>query len=98
MKLLRTYIENAASITRLYQEEMPIEHARCLLLVAEVSNRFPRHEDNPAREARLAANERIMQRAFADGHGDISRNVLEFRFSEEDFPKVLEEKIFCLWR
>lgn len=91
-------IDFAARITRIYQDEMPIEHARCLHMLAEISDRQPPQEESVTFEARLAANHLILKHAHAGGDADVRYIAAETGSSQTQFEDAISEKIFCLWR
>ena len=100
--VVRAYILDALRITRIYKDEMPLEHARCLHLLADLSNfeSVGSNDYNLAYEVRLAANKEILDHASREQSGstDIRRSALENRFDKEEFEKALTDKVFYLWR
>ena len=93
---------DALRITRIYKDEMPLEHARCLHLLADLSKfeSVGSNNYNLAYEVRLAANKEILDHASREQSGstDIRRSALENRFDKEEFEKALTDKVFYLWR
>lgn len=77
---------------------MPMEHARCLLMIHEVSSRLPAEDESLTNETRLAANTLILNYRRAGGITDVRPSGLEQEFSATEFDESLAEKIFCLWR
>lgn len=100
--MIRTYVLDALRITRIYKDEMQIEHARCLHLLADLSNFQPLRSDDysVAYEARLAANKEILDHAHhqESGFTDIRRSALGTGLDRGEFDRTLGEKIFCVWR
>lgn len=77
---------------------MPMEHARCLHMLAEISSRQPPQNESVTHEARLAANLLILKHVHAGGDADVRHIAFETEAPQARFEEALAEKIFCLWR
>lgn len=88
---------------------MPMEHARCLHLLVEISKRQPEMEESVTYEAKLAANELIYKYLTThDGtnlpeyNDSVSRHTrptrVEIGLAQIDLEKAVEDNIFCFWR
>jgi hypothetical protein len=56
---------------------MPMEHARCPHMLAEISSRQPPRDESVTHEARLAANQLILKHAQEGGDLDVRHIALE---------------------